>query len=122
MQRWTYSQYKSSVKSDIEYAMSKRGCLPAQAIGYAHNELVLRLDEYPDETALALVALGCEARALELLDMYSEDDAFIEELLQHLRPSFVEQMGNKLPANERAEFAVDAKALAQILSGRRLSI
>lgn len=119
MQHWTYSQYKVAVKSDIEYALTKHGYLPAQAIGYAHNELALRLDEYPEESALALVALGCEARTLKLLDVYPEDDAFVEEVLQHLRPSLVEEIGNNLPELDKVTFAGDVAALTQSLSGRK---
>lgn len=119
MQRWTYSQYKAAVKSDINYALSKHGYLPTQAIGFAHNELALRLDEYPEEAALALVALGSEARRLRLLDVYPEDDAFITEVLEHIQPSLVETIWRHLPDSEQEAFLGDTTELAQSLSGRK---
>lgn len=119
MQRWTYSQYTAAIKSDIDYALSKHGYLPVQAIGFAHNELALRLDEYPEEAVLALIALGSEARRLRLLDTYPEDDAFIEEVLEHLQPSLVETIRSNLPDSEQETFFGDATALAQSLSGRK---
>ncbi len=122
MQRWTYSQYKAAVKDDIHYALAKHGCQPTQAIGYAHNELALRLDEFPEEAPLALVALGCKALALEVLDAYPQNDAFIEDVLQHMQQSLVDEIRGKLPDGEQAAFVEDAKVLAQALSGRRPTI
>jgi hypothetical protein len=119
MQRWTYTQYKAAVKCDMDYALSTHGCLPAQAIGFAHNELALRLEEYPEEVALALVALGSKACTLRLLDAYPKDDAFIEEVLEHLQPSLLETIRNNLPDSEQEAFWGDAMALAQSLSGRK---
>jgi hypothetical protein len=119
MQRWTYSQYKVAVKSDIDYALTKHGYLPTQAIGYAHNELALRLDEHPEEATLALVALGSEANALQVLDAYPADDAFIEEILQHLQPSLVANIGGSLSYSEQTAFVEDAERLAQSLSSRK---
>lgn len=119
MQRWTYSQYRAAVRGDVDYAISKHGYLPIQAIGFAHNELALRLEEYPEEAVLALVALGFEARNRQLLDAYPEGDAFIEEVMTYLELSRVEAVRRGLPDSEQAAFKEDALALAHSLNARK---
>jgi len=117
--RWTYLQYQASVRGDIEYAMGRLGFLPGAALGRAYNELALRLDEYPAETALALVAIANEARTLNMLDEFPADDAFLQHFLQYLQPLMLKEAGSNLSAEEKEVLAGDAALAMQAINARK---
>ena len=58
MENWSYSDYKQSISDSIEQAVKELGFSIEQAIGYAESDLDFRLSEKPNETALAMIALG----------------------------------------------------------------
>ena len=55
MQPLTYLHYLAAVRSDIDYVLRESGYLPAQAVAYAHNELALRTDQFPEELTLSVI-------------------------------------------------------------------
>ena len=116
MEHWTYLQYRAAVENDVDYALSKRRYSSVQAVGYAHNELALRLEERPDEATLALVALATEANRRGVLNQHPIDTPFAIEVSERLLPKFVEEAIRKMSSDEKDVFEQDVTALRRAYS------
>lgn len=81
MTPWTYRDYRQSVEYDVTQGIEQLGFNVDQSIGYASNELALRLDEFPDENVMALTALAIAANQRGSLFSYSAGDELYDELV-----------------------------------------
>lgn len=107
MNAWTYSDYISAVKGDISFCTDMRGYSLEEAIGFAHSELTLRLEESPVEAPLALVALARSAIDAGIFGSYTSDDDFIVELSTALEDSRVGGALQMLNPEQRSAFSGD---------------
>lgn len=82
MNPWGYKKYLNSVQSDMQMGINDMGFNSYQAFGFAHNELSVRLEEYPNERILALTALAICLSAHDGLSEFGGDDHFMSELKQ----------------------------------------
>ena len=82
MNPWGYNNYLSSVRHDMKLGMDEMGLSLLQSFGYAHNELALRLEEFPVELPLALIALAICLLEYDGLNDLDFDSDFVTELLE----------------------------------------
>ena len=115
MQAWGYLDYKSSVRNDVDFGVSRRGYSPAQSIGFAHSELALRLEEFPEEAPLALVALAMRAISENILHTYDPEDLFVLELRGAVMPERVGSVLHMLPSDQVEEFKRDIENVKSAL-------
>lgn len=80
MDSWDYEDYRRYVEGSFEHAVKKWNFSAGAAIGFAHSELAVRLDELPEEIPLALIALASKALDMGFLRYLSVDDDFIGEV------------------------------------------
>ncbi len=79
MDSWGYEDYKKYVEGSFEHAVAKWKFSAGAAIGFAHSELAMRLDELPEEIPLALVALASKALDMGFLrDLSVDGDSICE--------------------------------------------
>lgn len=79
MSPWNYQEYRKSVEHDVSQGLNILGFNIDQSIGYAHAELSLRLDEFPEENALAFTALAICANQHKSLSTYAVGDEVFDE-------------------------------------------
>jgi len=113
-----YVEYLEAVKEAMDSAIEECGFNPAQAFNFAHTELEGRMAKFPDETALALVALalcGIERKSLPALLV---DDRFIADVdttLADDRPALAAQ---RLVPDQRSRLLRDAERVKGFLKLR----
>jgi hypothetical protein len=87
-----------------------------QSFGYAHNELIMRLEEFPNEIPLALVGLAaCLAEYGELNELPC-DEGFLLELKDNLEVRHIEGAVKYLDSEDRKLFMIDLEKVKSLLS------
>lgn len=115
MSPWNYGDYKKSVERNVVQSMTQMGFTIDQSIGYAHNELALRLEEHPDESVLALTALAISAYQRGTLSGYASGDELFDELKEAYKKGKHWAMMARMSSQQDQEFRQDAGAIAQFL-------
>lgn len=80
MDSWKYQEYLDSVKQDMEFGVKSRQYNVEEAFGFAHDELLSRLEEFPDETTYALTALAVCLNEYGKLSTFTNEDGFYNEI------------------------------------------
>jgi hypothetical protein len=113
MERWSYSDYKKSILDSINQAKEELGFTIDQAIGYAGYDLELKLSECPDETVLAMVALGKAIIDNSAISLFPKDSGFCSEIRDAIldKNAYPEIQGEELTS-----FAADMKLVLELLS------
>ena len=115
MHPWSYSDYRKSVEHDVTQGIEQLGFTVSGAIGYANNELLLRLDEFPAENVMALTALAIAANQRGTLSLYSKEDEFREELVQVYANGEHVVIAEKLDSLQKREFLRDVGIVSSVL-------
>ena len=115
MKPWTYHKYSSSITSNVEFGVAKRGYSLIEAIGFAHSELALRLEEFPEEAPMALVALAAFAIRQVAFDAFQRDDFFVSELREAVEPVKLALVMSFLQGDELDEFKRDVSTVRSML-------
>ncbi len=117
MQPWTYLDYVKSIASDVEFGMVQRGYSFSEAIGFAHSELALRLEELSGEAPMAIIALAANALHKCDFDALQKDEFFISELRDAIKSDRVAPIICSLPADELHKFKEDVALIVLIFDG-----
>jgi hypothetical protein len=115
MDPWNYEDYLNSVKDDMELSLKKRGYNAEQAWGFAHTELERRLDQYPDETPLALTALALCAIEKGVLQPPRDGSLFLADLKRNLTDDRLMSAGQKLVPDQRSRLLRDVERVKRAL-------
>jgi hypothetical protein len=115
MKPWTYRNYTSSITSDVDFGATKRGYSLREAIGFAQSELALRLEEFPEEAPMALVALAAFAIRQVAFDAFQRDDLFVSELREAMESEKLAFVISVLQGDELDEFKRDVSKVKSML-------
>lgn len=115
MNPWSYSDYRKSVEHDITQGIEQLGFTIDGSIGYANNELLLRLDEFPDENVMAITALAIAANHRGTLSSYSDDDEFYKELVRAYANGEHVTIAERLDSLQKREFFHDVGIVSKVL-------
>jgi len=115
MQSWTYHNYIESIESDVKFGVDERGYSAGEAIGFAHSELALRLEKFPEETPMALIAVAAHAIQMGTFDEFAQDEFFMSELDEAIHPESVASVVRTLPRAELGKFSEDLTTIKRAL-------
>lgn len=115
MSPWTYGDYKKSVERNVVQGTTQMGFTIDQSIGYAHNELTLRLEEHPDENVLALTAIAISAHQRGTLSGYASGDELFDELKAAYKQGEHLAKMACMSSHQGQEFQRDAELITQFL-------
>ena len=115
MSSWTYHDYRKSIEHDVTQGIEQLGFNVDQSIGYANNELLLRLDEFPAENVMALTALAVAANQRGSLSSYARDDELYEDLVRAYASGEHLAIADSLDAAQKQEFLRDVGVVSRIL-------
>jgi len=115
MTPWNYSDYKKSIERNVSQGMTQLGFNLDQSIGYAHNELSFRLEEFPGENVLALTALAISAHQGVTLSDYKSGDELYDELKEAYAQGQHEAIATGMEPPQAQEFLRDVEAVAKTL-------
>ncbi len=115
MTPWSYSDYRKSVEHDINQGIERLGFSVDASIGYAGNELLLRLYEFPAENVMALTALAIAAHQRGVLSTYTKEDEFYEELVQAYADGEHIAIVETLDSLQKREFLRDIEIVSGVL-------
>ncbi|MGF1907869.1 hypothetical protein L4C38_00265 [Vibrio kasasachensis] len=97
--------------------MDELGMSPIQSFGFAHNELAYRLEIFPNEVPLALIALSVCLLEFHHLNELDPDIGFIPELMENMVDSRIDAAVRDLDKSDMKEFdAALAKVKLEISS------
>ena len=111
MKPWTYDDYKSAVNNNIDFGVAKRGYSEGEAVGFAHSELSLRLEEFPSEISLALVALAACGIERGGFEEYKRNDFFAAELRDAVNSQNTQEALKLLPFEQTNNFMNDVEMI-----------
>jgi hypothetical protein len=111
MEQWSYGDYQHAVSGAVNQGLAELGFTVDQAVGYARQDLELRLQTCPQEMPLAAVALASVVIARSNLSAYPSDDGFVEELRAALLPAALEPALQRLKQSDRDMFLRDLSAV-----------
>jgi len=106
MEQWSYTDYQRAVASAVKQGLNELGFTVDQAVGYARQDLELRLDEHPGELALAMTALASVVVNEADPTRYPPDGDFVEELRSAYSDG-LDIVQQRLPDAERVAFLQD---------------
>ena len=115
MNPWSYSDYRKSVERNANQGIEQLGFSIDGSIGYAGNELLLRLDEFPAENVMALTALAIAAHQRGTLSTYTKEDEFYEELVQAYADGEHIVIAETLDSLQKREFLRDIEIVSGVL-------
>lgn len=115
MSPWKYRDYRESVEHDVEQGLRELGFNIDQSIGYAHTELSLRLDDFPEENVLALTALAICANQHKALSSYAAGDELFDELALAYANGAHEKIIEHLDEAQKGEFLRDFETVISVL-------
>ena len=115
MNPWSYRDYKNSIEHDVVQGMTQLGFNTDQSIGYANNEILLRLEEYPEENVLALTALAISAYQRGTLSSYASGDELYEELKEAYAKGEHLAMAERIDYTRKQEFLSDVDVVKKTL-------
>ena len=107
----SYSDYRKSVERNVTQGLEQLGFTTGQSILFAYNELLLRLEEFPDENVMALTALAIAANQREALSL---SFVFYEELVQAYANGEHVTIAEKLDPLQKKEFLNDVDIVSKI--------
>ncbi|QUP55978.1 hypothetical protein GO998_19845 (plasmid) [Ralstonia syzygii] len=116
MLSWTYRNYATSIKKDVEFGVMKRGYTLIEAIGFAHSELELRIEALPEEAPMALIALAACALREGVFGVFERDELFLSDLRGVVVIESVENIIKTLPSDEVGGFREDFEVVARALN------
>ena len=116
MNPWGYKNYRDSVSYDMKKGQEEMGFNSFQSFGYAHNELAVRLEEFPNETPLALIGLAIRLCELSSLNELESDEGFILELKENLDVQAIEVAVKCLSAEDRELFIADLEMVRSLMN------
>lgn len=111
MECWSYSDYQRAVSSAVEQGLHELGFTSDQAIGYAHQDLELRLGSHPDEVGLAMTALGSIAATRADPTMYPSNGDFVGELRSAYSSTALEAALQRLDEPDHEAFKQDVSVV-----------
>jgi hypothetical protein len=114
---WTYADYRKTVERMVTYGIKQLDFAIDGAIGYAHVELELRLDEFPSENVMAITALAIAAHQRGALSAYknADDYSLYEELVQAYANGEHLVIANNLDSLQKQEFLRDVGIVSNVL-------
>lgn len=115
MTPWTYNDYQISVARDVAQGLKELGFNIDQSLGFAHAELSLRLDEFPEENVLALTALAMCAHQHNTLSTYTVGDEIFDEIAQAYANNSHLLIATRLDETQKQEFLRNVIAVKKIL-------
>lgn len=115
MDSWNYQDYLNSVQKDMVFGIESRKYDIEEAFGFAHEELSLRLEEFPEETPLALTALAVCLNGYGKLSMFSSEDDFISEINIAYEPNQLQLASAKLDPKQTEIFSSDVELVKDVL-------
>jgi len=115
MDSWNYQEYLDSVKQDMKYGFESREYDVEEAFGFAHEELLSRLEKFPGETPLALTALAVCLNEYEKLTMFSAEDDFVREICNAYESEYFNLATKKLDAEQSERFDKDVNLVKGVL-------
>jgi hypothetical protein len=113
---WGYKKYLDSVRCDMKVGQEQMGFNQLQSFGYAHNELVMRLEEFPNENPLALVGLAACLAESGGFNELSSDEGFILELKDNLKMQCIEDAVKHLDQEDTRQFMADLEKVKSLLN------
>jgi hypothetical protein len=116
MKAWAYRDFTASIQKDVEFGVAKRGYSELQAIGFAHGELELREEEFPEETPMALVAVATQCILKRVLSAYLQEALFAAALREAIKDENVASVVRILPKDQVGEFKEDVEAVKAALN------
>jgi hypothetical protein len=115
MTPWTYEDYRKSVQQDVAQAVTKLGFNIDQAIGFAHSELTQRLEEFPNENALALTALAICAKENDSLSTYAPGDELFDEIGRYCSGDSIMEVMSNMADDQRVHFLRDVEIVKKVM-------
>lgn len=103
------------MEHDVTQGIDQLGFNVDQSIGYANNELLLRLDEFPAENVMALTALAIAANQRGTLSSYADGDELYEELVQAYANGEHMAIADGLDLLQKREFLNDVGIVSKVL-------
>jgi len=103
------------VESDVAQGIEELEFTVSESIGYATDQLLLRLDEFPDENVMALTALAIAANQRGTLSSYSDESEFRKELVQAYANGEHVAIAEKLDPLQKKEFLNDVGIVSKVL-------